>query len=197
MWRIYCGSEVHTDDHGAYNRLPCHKHRMVNHSAGEDANGNVHTQTIESVWAIIKHAHMGVYRWWSAKHFDLYLREFEMCSNLPKRSEGRRFEILLPNVNGTRLSYEDLTSGDEKDPDACTNDTKDCKKEGKDKENVGQAFDDMLTPILNTPPQSLPLVEHETDNSQICNTTVQVSVEPLLRTLRMKLTLDGGVVKCR
>lgn len=116
MRRIVRGSEVHTDDHGGYNNLSQHQHHIVNHSAGEYVNGNTHTQTIESFWAIIKRAHKGVYHWWSAKHFDLYLREFEMRWNLRQRSEGGRFDIFLANVNGTRLSYEDLTSGRRKRP---------------------------------------------------------------------------------
>ena len=47
--------------------------------------------------------------------------------------------------------------GDDRDPDACTNDTNgnECKK----KEDHQPAFDALLTAILNTPPEDLPPVE--------------------------------------
>ncbi len=111
MRRIYRGSDVHTDDHGGYNNLSMHKHSNVNHSQGEYVNGIVHTQTIEFFWTIVNRAHKGVYHQWSRKHFDLYLREFEMRWNIRLLSEGRRFDVFLANVNGRKLRKDDLING--------------------------------------------------------------------------------------
>lgn len=109
--RIQKGATVCTDELPAYNKLPFHKHKNINHSIGQYADGDTHTQTIESFWAILKRAHKGIYHQWSKKHFDLYLREFELRWNLRKLPEWRRLDVFLANVNGTRLSYRDLING--------------------------------------------------------------------------------------
>ena len=106
--RVYRGSRVYTDDLPAYRKMKSHTHREVNHNIGEFVNGDVHTQTIESFWAILKRAHKGVYHAWSDRHFDLYLREFELRWNLRRLPDGDRIDVFLRHVNGTRLSYEDL-----------------------------------------------------------------------------------------
>jgi len=116
MRRIYRGSEVHTDEFGAYKKLPMHKHKNTNHSIGQYVDGNTHTQTIESYWAILKRSHKGIYHHWSKKHFDLYLREFELRWNIKKIPEWRKLDVFLANVNGTKLRKEDLVNGKRKRP---------------------------------------------------------------------------------
>lgn len=116
MRRIYRGSEVHTDEHSAYKKLPMHKHKNTNHSIGQYVDGNTHTQTIESFWAILKRSHKGIYHQWSKKHFDLYLREFELRWNVRKIPEWRKLDVFLANVNGTKLRKEDLVNGKRKRP---------------------------------------------------------------------------------
>ena len=48
-------SIIYTDDKGymGFNDA-CYGHRAVNHSRGEYVNGNCHTSSIESVWAVLK-----------------------------------------------------------------------------------------------------------------------------------------------
>ena len=112
--RVHPRSRVYTDEHPSYKKMKRYTHRKVNHNIGQYVNGDVHTQTIESFWAILKRAHKGVYHVWSDKHFDLYLREFELRWNLRRLPEGDRIDVFLRHVNGTRLSYEDLTHGQQK-----------------------------------------------------------------------------------
>lgn len=116
MRRIYRGSDVFTDELASYQKMPYHKHSHTNHDRGEYVNGNVHSQTIESYWALVKRAHKGVYHYWSDKHFDLYLREFELRWNIRKLPEHRKLDIFLANVNGTKLTKHELTSGRRKRP---------------------------------------------------------------------------------
>ena len=116
MRRIYRGSDVFTDELASYQKMPFHKHRHTNHDKGEYVNGNVHSQTIESYWALVKRAHKGTYHQWSDKHFDLYLREFELRWNLRKVPEWRKLDIFLANVNGTYLAGTELVSGKRKRP---------------------------------------------------------------------------------
>lgn len=111
MRYVFKGSEVHTDELASYKHLPLHKHKFTTHSQGQYVDGNVHSQTIESVWAIVKRAHKGTYHQWTRKHFDLYLREFEMRWNMRRLPEGRRLDVFLSHVDGTRLAYKDLVRG--------------------------------------------------------------------------------------
>ena len=46
------------------------------HSKGQYANGDAHTNGIESFWAPIKRAHKGVYHQMSRKHMHRYAAEF-------------------------------------------------------------------------------------------------------------------------
>ena len=108
--RIKGGSHIHTDEHLGYRGLwRKFRHRRTNHSIGQYVNGDVHTQSIESFWAIVKRAHKGKYHWWSLKHFNRYLREFELRWNTRHQTEGDKIDAMLASVNDTRLSYEDLT----------------------------------------------------------------------------------------
>ncbi len=109
--RVHRGSRVYTDDLPSYRKMKGFTHRKVNHNTGEYVNGDCHTNTIESFWALVKRAHKGIYHVWSDEHFDLYLREFELRWNVRALPEGERLDIFLRHVNGTRLSYEDLTNG--------------------------------------------------------------------------------------
>ncbi len=60
------GAKLYTDDFAAYRTLP--NHQAVSHSKGEYVRDKVHTQTIESAWAIIKRMHKGTYHSMSPKH---------------------------------------------------------------------------------------------------------------------------------
>ena len=50
------GSTLHTDEHGAYSGIGglFFHHASVNHSAGEWRRGNITTNSIESVWVVLK-----------------------------------------------------------------------------------------------------------------------------------------------
>ncbi len=110
MRHVYQGATVYTDEHAPYQMLTRHQHQYVTHSHGEYVNGNCHTQSIESFWALVKRAHKGVYHWWSNKHFGRYLREFEFRWNHRTFSEHQRLEAMLDNLDQTRLSWANLTT---------------------------------------------------------------------------------------
>ena len=50
-----------TDEATIYKGIEGYKQLMVNHSAGEYVNGIVHTNGIESVWALLKRGYHGVF----------------------------------------------------------------------------------------------------------------------------------------
>ena len=63
------GSTIYTDDHKGYRDIGgtiC-KHKTVKHSAKEYVNGTAHTNSVESVWSVIKRDYNGVCHNWSQK----------------------------------------------------------------------------------------------------------------------------------
>ena len=63
------GSTIYTDDHGAYVGLKglSYKHETVRHKSKEYVRGEVHTNSIESAWAILERTIMGVHHRISVK----------------------------------------------------------------------------------------------------------------------------------
>ncbi len=74
---------IYTDDHAAYNGIADEntKHETVNHSAEEWVRGDVHTNSVEGVWSLVKRSIVGSYHQVSAKHLDAYLDEVEWKFN--------------------------------------------------------------------------------------------------------------------
>ena len=56
-------------------------HETVNHRAEEWVRGDAHTQTVESVWSLLKRSIVGSYHKVSVKHLDAYLDELEWRFN--------------------------------------------------------------------------------------------------------------------
>jgi transposase-like protein len=75
-------SLVATDEASHYRHLGEYvPHGTVNHSREEYVRGNVHTQSIESFWSLIKRGIIGNYHKVSAKYLPLYLNEFTFRFN--------------------------------------------------------------------------------------------------------------------
>ena len=60
-------SHVYTDEWKAYKDLDEFNHQKVNHSVEEFVNGQVFTNGIESLWALVKRGYYGIYHQWSVK----------------------------------------------------------------------------------------------------------------------------------
>lgn len=102
---------VYTDEAPAYKSLP-HTHEVVNHIKLEYARGNVHTNTIENFWSLLKRGVMGNYHKVSIKHLPRYLAEFTYRHNARKEQE-QLFERVTRNLtNGKNLTYERLTASE-------------------------------------------------------------------------------------
>ncbi|MGH7842501.1 MAG: IS1595 family transposase, partial [Candidatus Binataceae bacterium] len=73
---------VATDESRAYDWLRMdYRYETVDHKAGEYVRGEIHTNSIESFWALLKRAVMGTYHHVSAKYLPLYLAEFQFRHN--------------------------------------------------------------------------------------------------------------------
>lgn len=83
-------SVVFTDDHASYHGIEKHgfNHARINHSQGVYVMGNVHTNTIEGFWSLVKRGLGGVYHSVSKKYLQTYLNEYSFrynhraCGNL-------------------------------------------------------------------------------------------------------------------
>jgi transposase-like protein len=74
---------VATDEASGYGNLRASgfRHDTVTHSAGEYVRGEIHTQNIDSFWALLKRGIIGTYHHVSKKYLPLYLNEFQFRFN--------------------------------------------------------------------------------------------------------------------
>jgi transposase-like protein len=83
-------SMIFTDDYPIYDSLGCdvnnYTHRRINHSAKVYVMGNVHTNTIEGFWSLVKRGISGVYHSVSQKYLQTYLNEYSFRYN--RRDQG-------------------------------------------------------------------------------------------------------------
>ena len=89
-------STLITDEYRAYNLMKyLLTHLKINHSK-EYANGSIHTNTIESFWAILKRGVMGQFHKVSAKYLQKYIDEF--CWRFNERENKASFDKLIGNM---------------------------------------------------------------------------------------------------
>ena len=110
---VEVGSTLYTDEHAAYNDLAglFYKQERVNHSANEYVRGAATTNSIESVWAVLKRGLHGVYHKASKKHLHRYVNEFTFRLNAGRvqRHTLQRLDSFVDQVAGKRLTYARLT----------------------------------------------------------------------------------------
>ena len=85
-----------TDEYRAYNLMKyLLTHLKINHSK-EYANGSIHTNTIESFWALLKRGVIGQFHKVSAKYLQKYIDEF--CWRFNERENENAFDKLVGNM---------------------------------------------------------------------------------------------------
>ena len=111
---VEAGSVVCTDDHGAYRDLDPTKyyHDSVRHSVGEYVKGFVHTNGMESVWAVLKRSLVGTYHRVSFKHLHRYVNEatFRLNDGNCEVDTIDRMQALALGMKGKRIPYRELVS---------------------------------------------------------------------------------------
>lgn len=82
-------SMVFTDEAPSYNALPEHgyNHQRIHHASKVYVMGDVHTNTIEGFWSLVKNGIRGVYHSVSAKYLQSYVDEFAFRYNRRKAVE--------------------------------------------------------------------------------------------------------------
>jgi transposase-like protein len=102
-----------TDDFRAYKRATKHlgpKHKVIKHTAGVYVNGNIHTNSVESAFSLLKRGIIGTWHKISAKHLAAYLNEMTFRFNRRKRSD-LFLDTLRHMVTTPTLTFETLTTG--------------------------------------------------------------------------------------
>ena len=108
---IEAGSTIHSDTHAGYVGLATdYTHETVNHSDGEYVREHVTTNSIESVWAVMKRGVYGVYHSTSPKHLHRYVNEFTFRLNDGNVANHTltRLDSLMTASFGPRLTYKGL-----------------------------------------------------------------------------------------
>jgi hypothetical protein len=102
-------SRLVTDSAPVFKYQSLTKHEAVDHSKYEWARGDVHTNTLEGFFSILKRGIVGVYQHIDAKHFDRYLAEFDFRQNTRAKlgySDAERAAVAVKGAAGKRLTYE-------------------------------------------------------------------------------------------
>lgn len=110
---INAGTTLFTDEFLGYSRAgQVYKHQTVTHSKGNYVNGNAHSNSIESFWALFKRGYVGTYHKMSPKHLQRYVDEFVYRFNRREREIGEVFADAVHRVTmGGKLGYKRLTHG--------------------------------------------------------------------------------------
>lgn len=103
------GTEVHTDELASYKGLARdYAHRVINH-ARQYVKGNVHTNSIENFWSLLKRGIKGTYVSVEPFHLFRYLDEQSFRFNARKGTDMDRFLAAVSTIGGRRLTYQALT----------------------------------------------------------------------------------------
>jgi len=103
-----------TDDFPTYRRSIAKmfpgRHESVRHNKGEYSRGDVHVNTAESFFALLKRGVHGTFHSVSKQHLQRYCDEFAFRWNHRKTTDGERTEAALKLAPGCRLVYRSKAS---------------------------------------------------------------------------------------
>lgn len=109
------GSQVFTDEWAASWNMDEHfVHNVINHAEAY-VEGNVHTNTLENFWSLLKRGLNGTYVSVEPFHLFRYIDEQAFRYNTRKHADGEvvtdaeRFSVAVSQIVGKRLTYAELT----------------------------------------------------------------------------------------
>ena len=108
---IHKDTRLVTDKAPYYIHPPVAAHESVDHSKGEYVRDDVHVNTLEGFFSVVKRGLVGIYQHVDAKHLDRYLAEFDFRQNTRAKlgiNDLQRADIALQGFAGKRLSYETI-----------------------------------------------------------------------------------------
>src|SRR5437868_9282518 len=115
---VEAGSHVYTDALRSYNELEReYIHGVINH-AEKYVDGQIHTNGVENFWSLLKRSIKGTYVAVEPFHLFRYLDEQTFRFNGRRGNDGERFQKVMEQLSGKRLTYKELT--DKEPVDAST-----------------------------------------------------------------------------
>src|SRR5205823_8571786 len=107
---VEAGSAIFTDELKSYDGLEDgFQHQVINHAV-EYVNGNVHTNTMENFWSLLKRGLHGTYISVEPFHLFRYIDEQAFrYNNRNDMNDSDRFSAVVSQVAGKRLTYAELT----------------------------------------------------------------------------------------
>ncbi len=103
-------SQIYSDQNASYAGLRERGYRVesVNHSVKEYVRDQVHTNGIESFWAMLKRGYHGTYHKISVKHLQRYVNEFSGRYNIRESDTIDQMAMIAKGSVGKRLRYREL-----------------------------------------------------------------------------------------
>jgi len=106
---VEAGAAIFSDELLSYDGLDAdYKHAVINHAV-EYVNENVHTNTMENFWSLLKRGLHGTYISVEPFHLFRYLDEQAFRYNNRKATDAERFAAVMKQVVGRRVTYAELT----------------------------------------------------------------------------------------
>lgn len=105
---VHPSSRIITDENSAYTGIGAEfagGHQTVCHSAREYVRGDVHSNTIEGFFSIVKRGINGIYHAVSKERLHRYMAEFEFRYNNRNLEDGQRTTAAIQAAEGKRLTY--------------------------------------------------------------------------------------------
>ena len=101
-------ARIMTDDYVAYKGIGQSFegwHSRIRHKLGIYAKGEIHTNTVESSFALIKRGIIGTYHNVSKEYLHRYLWQFDFVWNTRQLNDGERTVAAIQAAEGKRLMY--------------------------------------------------------------------------------------------
>ncbi|HTW64633.1 MAG TPA: IS1595 family transposase [Bryobacteraceae bacterium] len=109
---VEAGSALYSDALLSYEGLAGEfAHQVVDHAVAY-VDGRVHTNGLENFWSLLKRSISGTYVSVEPFHLHRYLDEQAYRFNNRKLTDSQRFEQAMNNINGKRVTWDDLTGND-------------------------------------------------------------------------------------
>jgi len=105
---VLAGSALFTDSLKSYEGMGEFQHEVVDHAV-EYVRGEVHTNSLENFWSLVKRGLNGTYVSVEPFHLFRYLDEQAFRYNNRKMEDGERFDIAVRHIVGKRLTWDRLT----------------------------------------------------------------------------------------
>jgi transposase-like protein len=106
---VAAGAAIFSDELKSYDGLDEYEHAVINHAV-EYVNGNVHTNTMENFWSLLKRGLHGTYVSVEPYHLFRYIDEQAFRYNNRKdMNDSDRFTAAMKQIAGKRLTYAELT----------------------------------------------------------------------------------------